>query len=122
MTLSKVVRKGSYQGVAQWGISTSSEITPSRKTARKWAELENARTQTPKPTLTELETELARGLYRRMPVESCHSGRGWGHSESCFRSCHSTWSGDVNEMAHVLHLNREGFDREAFIALANRKS
>ena len=43
MTLSKVVRKGSYQGVAQWGISTSSEITPSRKTARKWAELENAR-------------------------------------------------------------------------------
>jgi len=42
MTLSKVVRKGSYQGVAQWGISTSSEITPSRKTAQKWAELENA--------------------------------------------------------------------------------
>lgn len=45
MTLSKVVRKGSYQGVAQWGVSTSSEITPSRKTARKWAELENARRQ-----------------------------------------------------------------------------
>ena len=43
MALSKVVRKGSYQGVAQWGISTSSEITPSRKTARKWADLENAR-------------------------------------------------------------------------------
>ena len=43
MTLSKVVRKGSYQGVSQWGISTSSEITPSRKTAQKWAELENAR-------------------------------------------------------------------------------
>ena len=42
MTLSKVVRKGSYQGVAQWGISTSAEITPSRATARKWAELENA--------------------------------------------------------------------------------
>jgi hypothetical protein len=42
MTLSKVVRKGSYQGVAQWGIDTSSEITPSRKTAQKWAELENA--------------------------------------------------------------------------------
>lgn len=43
MTLSKVVRKGSYQGVSQWGIDTSSEITPSRATARKWAELENAR-------------------------------------------------------------------------------
>ena len=43
MTLSKVVRKGSYQGVSQWGISTSSEITPSRATARKWADLENAR-------------------------------------------------------------------------------
>jgi hypothetical protein len=43
MTLSKVVRKGSYQGVSQWGINTSSEVTPSRKTAQKWAELENAR-------------------------------------------------------------------------------
>ena len=43
MTLSKVVRKGSYQGVAQWGISTSSEITPSKATAQKWAALENAR-------------------------------------------------------------------------------
>jgi hypothetical protein len=49
MTLSKVVRKGSYQGVTQWGISTSAEITPSRATARKWAELENAQKQT-KPT------------------------------------------------------------------------
>ena len=48
MALSKVVRKGSYQGVTQWGISTSSEITPSRKTAQKWAELENARAQTKK--------------------------------------------------------------------------
>ena len=36
-----VIRKGSYQGVPQWGISTSSEITPSRKTAEKWAALEN---------------------------------------------------------------------------------
>lgn len=43
MTLAKVVRKGSYQGVTQWGISTSAEITPSRKTAQKWADLENAR-------------------------------------------------------------------------------
>ena len=43
--MAKVVRKGSYQGVAQWGINTSSEITPSRKTAQKWAELENARIQ-----------------------------------------------------------------------------
>ena len=46
MTLAKVVRKGSYQGVPQWGISTSSEITPSRATARKWAELENSRAST----------------------------------------------------------------------------
>ena len=43
MTLAKVVRKGNYQGVSQWGIDTSSEITPSRATARKWADLENAR-------------------------------------------------------------------------------
>lgn len=42
MALAKVVRKGSYQGVSQWGISTSVEITPSRKTAQKWADLENA--------------------------------------------------------------------------------
>ena len=42
MTLAKVVRKGSYQGVSQWGISTSAEITPSKATAAKWAELENA--------------------------------------------------------------------------------
>ena len=45
MTQAKVVRKGSYQGVAQWGISTSSEITPSRATAVKWAKLENAKTR-----------------------------------------------------------------------------
>jgi hypothetical protein len=46
MSLAKVVRavrKGSYQGVPQWGIDTSSEITPSRVTAQKWADLENAR-------------------------------------------------------------------------------
>ena len=50
MTLSKVVRKGSYQGVSQWGINTSSEITPSRKTAQKWAELENAHNKQAKST------------------------------------------------------------------------
>lgn len=42
MTQAKVVRKGSYQGVPQWGISTSAEITPSKQTAEKWARLENA--------------------------------------------------------------------------------
>ena len=41
MTLAKVVRKGHYQGVPQWGISTSAEITPSKATAKKWATLEN---------------------------------------------------------------------------------
>ena len=45
MTLTKVVRKGSYQGVPQWGISTASEITPTRATAQKWADVENARTR-----------------------------------------------------------------------------
>ena len=53
MTLSKVVRKGSYQGVAQWGINTSAEITPSRATARKWAELENAQAYRTITTFTE---------------------------------------------------------------------
>src|ERR1700690_90819 len=42
MTLAKVVRKGSYQGVPQWGINTASEITPSKATAEKWAQAENA--------------------------------------------------------------------------------
>lgn len=42
MTLSKVVRKGTYQGVQQWGINTASEITPSKATAEKWVRLENA--------------------------------------------------------------------------------
>ena len=42
MTLAKVVRKGSYQGVPQWGISTGAEITPSKATAEKWASAENA--------------------------------------------------------------------------------
>ena len=41
MTLTKVVRKGSYQGVPQWGISTGSELTPNKRTAQKWAALEN---------------------------------------------------------------------------------
>lgn len=36
-----VVRKGSYQGVPQWGISTSNETTPSKATAEKWAALKN---------------------------------------------------------------------------------
>lgn len=38
----KVERKGTYQGVLQWGITGSSEKTPSRKTAVKWAALANA--------------------------------------------------------------------------------
>jgi hypothetical protein len=41
MTKATVVRKGTYQGVPQWGISTSAEITPSKKTAEKWAQAEN---------------------------------------------------------------------------------
>ena len=42
MKLAKVERKGTYQGVPQWGITGSAEITPSRATAEKWARLENA--------------------------------------------------------------------------------
>ncbi len=42
MTLTKVERKGTYQGVPQWGITGQAEITPSRATAEKWARLENA--------------------------------------------------------------------------------
>jgi hypothetical protein len=33
----------SYQGIPQYGITGHTEITPSRKTAEKWAALENAR-------------------------------------------------------------------------------
>jgi hypothetical protein len=39
----RVERRGSYQGVPQYGITEQAEITPSRKTAVKWAALENAR-------------------------------------------------------------------------------
>lgn len=39
----KVEKRGSYQGVPQYGITGYAEITPSRKTAEKWAALENAR-------------------------------------------------------------------------------
>jgi hypothetical protein len=38
----KVERKIPYQGVGQYGITGSSEITPSRATAAKWAAQENA--------------------------------------------------------------------------------
>lgn len=38
-----VERKAPYQGVPQWGITGDDvNTTPSRATARKWAELENA--------------------------------------------------------------------------------
>ena len=42
----KVERKGTYQGVAQWGITGCAEMTHSRKTAEKWARLENAARKT----------------------------------------------------------------------------
>jgi hypothetical protein len=71
--------------------------------------------------LTKLEKAIARGMYRRMPVETCHSGRGWGHSEACFHSCHSSWRGDVNELAHVLSLNRKGFGKDAFVLAASKR-
>ncbi len=38
----RMVSRGSYQGVPQWGITGSAEITPSRATAIRWAALENA--------------------------------------------------------------------------------
>ena len=37
----RVERKGEYQGVPQWGITGSREITPSKATATRWAALEN---------------------------------------------------------------------------------
>lgn len=40
--LVKVEKRGTYQGVPQYGITGSAEITPSLATARKWAALENA--------------------------------------------------------------------------------
>ena len=69
MSLAKVVRavrKGSYQGVPQWGIDTSSEITPSRVTAQKWADLENARARFRGELLSDPreESELERARRR----------------------------------------------------------
>lgn len=45
----KVERKSSYQGVPQWGINISPEITPSRSVAQKWAEAEIAARRDRKP-------------------------------------------------------------------------
>ena len=70
MTLSKVVRKGSYQGVAQWGINTSSEITPSRKTAQKWAELENAHNKQVKPTYEVIVGNIGRVHTGNNPTDA----------------------------------------------------
>ena len=70
-------------------------------------------------TLTKLEKAIAQAMYRRMPVKSCHSGRGWGHSEACFDTCFSSWRGDVSEIAHVMGQNRKRFDRDAFVKMAN---
>lgn len=36
------VGKAAYHGVPQYGITGQAEITPSRKTAERWAALENA--------------------------------------------------------------------------------
>ena len=66
MTLSKVVRKGNYQGVAQWGINTSSEITPSQKTAQKWAELENARNGPKAKQVLKLWCDTRSGIWNVM--------------------------------------------------------
>lgn len=38
----RVVRKGSYQGVPQWGCSDSPDMTPSKATAERWARIANA--------------------------------------------------------------------------------
>ena len=69
-------------------------------------------------SLTKIERELAEAMFRRMPVESCHHGRGWGHSAACFRSCYSSWNGDVNEIARVLRQNRKNFDIDSFLFVA----
>lgn len=42
----QVERKGTYQGVPQWGITGDNEnTTPDRKTAQRWAEAENSARQ-----------------------------------------------------------------------------
>lgn len=38
----KVERRGTYQGVPQYGITGCTEITPTLATAKKWAALANA--------------------------------------------------------------------------------
>ena len=38
----KVERRGSYQGVSQYGITGCAEITPTRAVAEKWARLARA--------------------------------------------------------------------------------
>lgn len=71
-----VEKKSPYQGVPQWGVSTGSEITPTRSVAQKWADLENAQRKPIKRQYTHDEViKMVRQDYERM--ESLNAGN-WG--------------------------------------------
>ena len=91
MTLVKVVRKGSYQGVAQWGISTSSEINPSRATAQKWAELENARIRAAAPRAPLGRSKAARSRKAEIQYHSGNATCSNAHPAICVKARNLPW-------------------------------
>ena len=64
----------------------------------------------------DIRKALVVALHRQMPVEGYHSGRGWGHSEACYRSCFDSWERTVREIAHELSRLDSTFDKRAWFA------
>ena len=100
MTLAKIVRKGFYQGVAQWGISTSSEITPSKATARKWADLENARIRATAPRAPLGRSKAARSRKAEIQFHSDSVAGSGAHPAICVKARRLPWI-DVPENARI---------------------
>ncbi len=102
MTLAKVERKGTYQGVPQWGITGSAEITPSRATAEKWARLENAtKGHTKTPVIVEIPTF----------VETTWELRTWGNAKDGFEVNDTRSAGEVSIRCRV-EVNNAGTAQE----------
>lgn len=105
MTLAKVERKGTYQGVPQWGITGSAEITPSRATAEKWARLENAtKGYTNTPVIVEIPTFIETTWELRTYDV-------WGNAKDGFEVNDTRSAGEVSIRCRV-EVNNAGTPQE----------
>ena len=59
----KVERRGTYQGVPQYGITGCAEITPNKKTASKWAALANAANKHARVRCDQCEASMINGIF-----------------------------------------------------------